>query len=134
MASWIKYILIISAIIGVLVFTIFAGLKNQANVTSTQEVDIGLTTTNVGEVRDNLNNIMNREEAVAEMILEVATTQKNHKGDTLVEYVFLDSDGEPTDDEKRIESIQFVVKLLDSKNNVQSVSTERIEINKLGGF
>jgi len=132
LASWIKYTLLISAIIGILVFAIFAGLKHQANVTSTQEIDIGLTATNVGEIRENLSNIMNREEAITEMLLEVAKTQKNHKGDTLVEYVFLDESGNPTDDEEKMQSIQFVVKLLNDKNDVISISTERIELDVKG--
>lgn len=129
MASWMKYSIIIAFILGVLVFTVFAGLNHQANVTSTQEVDIGLSTSNVGLVREDLTSFLSRDEAIAEVLSEIAMTQKEHDGETLVEYVFLDEAGNPTDDEEKMMSIQFVVKLLNDKNDVISISTERIELD-----
>lgn len=124
-----KYSIIIAFILGVLVFTVFAGLNHQANVTSTQEVDIGLSTSNVGLVREDLTSFLSRDEAIAEVLSEIAMTQKEHDGETLVEYVFLDEAGNPTDDEGKMMSIQFVVKLLNDKNDVISISTERIELD-----
>lgn len=132
MASWIKYLIIISFVLGVLVFAIFAGLFHQANVTSTQEIDTGLATSNVGLIREDFSSLLTKDEAIAEVLSEVATTQKEHKGDTLVEYVFLDESGNPTDDEEKMQSIQFVVKLLNDKNDVISISTERIELDVKG--
>jgi len=133
LSSWIKYFLLIAFIVGVLVFTIIFGLRHQANVTSTQEMDVGMVTANVGKIREDLTSSMIREEAIAEMLTEVATTQKNHDGETLVEYVFLDEDDKPTSDESKIKSIQFVVKLLGKNDKVLSTSTERIEIHEMKG-
>lgn len=131
--SWIKYFLIISFIVGALVFAIFAGLKHQANVSSTQDVDIGLKASNVGLIREDMSTLINRDEAVAETFAEIASNQKNYEGDTLVEYVFLDKDGNPTDDEEKINSIQFKVQLVNKKGKVESTSIERVELHKLGG-
>ncbi|RKJ25528.1 hypothetical protein D7X33_43520, partial [Butyricicoccus sp. 1XD8-22] len=62
-----------------------------------------------------------------------ADSHKNHKHETLISYVFLDDGGNVTNNENNIKSVQFEVKLLNEKGEVQSISTERIEVDSLLG-
>lgn len=117
----------------IIVFVSLVSLKHQSNVVSTQDVDFGLSTINVGDARNSLDGVMTKDAIVSNLLLKIADSHRNHEHETVVDYVFLDENDNPTNDDNEIKSVQFEVKLLNRQGEVESISTERIEINSLLG-
>lgn len=106
-------------------------MKHQGNITSTQNVGLGMSVLNVGEARESLSATMNKEALEANLLLHIAEEQKNHEHGTKISYVFLDKNGNVTSDLDDIESVQYQVELLNKNGEVISISRERIEIHSL---
>lgn len=131
--SWIKQIFIIFFFVSIIVFIELVATKHQSNITTTQDVEFALSTVNVGEARESLEGNMTKDAIVSNLLLKIADAHKDHKYETVIDYVFLDENGNVTNDEDKIKSVQFEVKLLNKKGQVESISKERIEINSLIG-
>lgn len=129
--SWVKYFPIIALTTFVIVFLAFIAMKHQGNITSTQNVGLGMSVLNVGEARESLSATMNKEALETNLLLHIAEEQKNHEHDTKISYVFLDKNGNVTSDLDDIESVQYQVELLNKNGEVISISRERIEIHSL---
>lgn len=130
MASWIKY-----TIIGVFFFTVIlwianVGIRHSSNVTATQEIQVGAKSAQVGEMRVNATNVLDKKALVANLILEVAKTHKEQGKDVKVDYVFLDENGNVTTEDNKIKGVQFKVSILDKNGKVLSTSTERVSLEK----
>lgn len=129
--SWVKYFPIIALTTFVIVFLAFIAMKHQGNITSTQNVGLGMSVLNVGEARESLSATMNKEALEANLLLHIAEEQKNHEHGTKISYVFLDKNGNVTSHLDDIESVQYQVELLNKNGEVISISRERIEIHSL---
>ncbi|WP_047980658.1 hypothetical protein [Ornithinibacillus contaminans] len=130
MASWIKYMLFGLLFVGGCIVVAFATTRHASNVTSTQEVQVAIESSEVGTIRESATNVLDKEALVANLILEVVNTHKEKGKDIRIDYVYLDEDGNVTKAEKRIESVQFTVHVLDDKKKVVSSSTQRIALQK----
>lgn len=129
--SWVKYFPIIALTTFVIVFLAFIAMKHQGNITSTQNVGLGMSVLNVGEARESLSATMNKEALEANLLLHIAEEQKKHEHGTKISYVFLDKNGNVTSHLDDIESVQYQVELLNKNGEVISISRERIEIHSL---
>ncbi|TES47182.1 hypothetical protein E2L07_19255 [Halalkalibacterium halodurans] len=91
------------------------------------EIETTLKTANVGDLRDNQNNIsISKKDVVANLITEIVNTQKDHGKDLRIQYVFLDVNESITEIEKEITSVQFKVEILDEKGRVASTVERRL--------
>lgn len=129
--NWVKYWPFAMLFIVVLVILAFILMKHQSNITSAQNVDMGMSTLNVGQARESLSATMNKDALEANLLLHIAEEQKEHGNDTRISYVFLDKDGNVTSDLDDVESVQYQVELLNKKGDVISVTRERIQIHSL---
>lgn len=120
-------------IVATIVVIVLFGLIHQTNIISTQDVDLDLASVNVGEARETLSTTLDKETIVSNLLLKISESHTNHKHDTSVSFAFLDENGNVTEDEEEIKSVQFKVELLNKDGQVQSVSRERIEIDSLVG-
>lgn len=130
MTSWIKYLFIGLIFLCGTLFVANVGLRHNSNVTTTQEVELALKSSQVGELRENATNVSDKEALVANLIMEIASTEKEQGKDMKIDYVFLDHNGNPTQQDNNIESVQFRVKILDDDGEVISTSTQRVSLSK----
>lgn len=128
--AWLKYFGSAVVLMGLVVFIYFVSLNHQANLGSTQDVELMTATSNVGELRDGELNL-SRGDIEMMLLLQVAETQKGEQDRTRVNFVFLDENDTPTNNDNEIASVQFEVEYLNKDDKVTSNSVERIEINEL---
>lgn len=128
--AWLKYFGSAVVLMGIVVFIYFVSLNHQANLGSTQDIEVLATTSNVGELRNSELNL-SREDIEMKLLLQVAETQKGEQAKTRVNFVYLDENNVPTNNDSDIVSVQFEVEYLNKDDKVTSNSVERIEINKL---
>lgn len=129
--NWIKYFAIMIVFLIVIIVAGYVSFKHQLNVTSTQNVGLGLSTLNVGEARESLSSTMNREALEANLLLHIAEEQKEHNYDTRISYVFLDNEGNITSELDDVKSVQYQVELLGENGKTISTTRERIEVHSL---
>lgn len=130
MSSWIKYIFIAIIFVAVTLMVTVTSTRHSTNVTATQEVQLALKSSELGTIRENATNALDKKALVANLVLEVIKAEKEKGNNIKIDYVFLDSGGNVTEDENAIESVQFKVSLLNKDNEVLSTSTQRIALNK----
>lgn len=130
MFSWVKYLLMISIFIVSAIMVVQAGFQHESNVHATQEVQGILKSSIVGELRENSSAIVDKKSVLTNLIIDIARSEKENGNDIQIDYVFLDSSGQITEDEHEIAGIQYVVKLL-KDGDIKSSSTERIMLSKL---
>lgn len=131
MTNWIKYTLIGAIFIFFTVVVTFISVKHVTNITATQEVDVALKSTEVGTAREMATNALDRQALVANLILEITQAHKEQGQDISIDYVFLDKNGNKTQDDSQIESVQFRVNLLDEDGEIESSSTQRVGLKLL---
>lgn len=131
MANKFKFFIIWVMFFAVIVFMVFTVTRHEANVASTQDVEVALKSSMVGAMRDSATNALDKKALVANLVLEVVKTQKGQGKNIKIDYVFLDKNGNPTEDDTKIDSVQFKVSILDGNNNVVSSSTQRIALKKI---
>ncbi|GAE93080.1 hypothetical protein JCM21714_2117 [Gracilibacillus boraciitolerans JCM 21714] len=132
MISWIKYLVIGGVIFvsGIILITNAGGVRHSTNVTATQEVQIATKSAQIGgEMRENTDNKIDKKAIVNNMILDIAKTHKEQGKDIEVDYMFLDGSGNKTSNDDNIESVQFLVKIMD-KGKIISRSEQRIDLKK----
>lgn len=131
MTNWIKYLIIIAVFIfGAVAITVI-GTRHNSNITATQEVEVALESSQIGQMRENATIAIDKQAIVANLLMEVANSYKGKEDELKIDYIFLDGSGNQTNDSDSIESLQYRVQLLDSNNEVLSTSTQRIGLNKL---
>lgn len=131
MTNWVKYLIIIAVFIFGAVSITFIGTRHNSNVTATQEVEVALESSQIGQMRESATIAIDKQAIVANLLMEVAKTHKGKEDELKIDYVFLDGSGNQTNNDENIESIQYRVQLLGSNNEVLSTSTQRIGLNKL---
>lgn len=129
--SWFKYFLLAIFFLALIVFIYFAVLKHNANISSTQDIEFVNSAIDVGKAREGTEISISKDLMISNLLLQVAETQKGNHHTTEVEYVLLDENNNPTNDETEIRSIQFNVNLLNKNGKTISNSVEKIEINSL---
>src|SRR5690554_6750870 len=107
--QWLKYVVVGFGIVFVIVIAGFLYNQHSTNVTTIQEVDTLLKVNETGKSRDLQEGRLSKDEVIADIIKELVEVQKSHENDLRINYVFLDEEGEATEDEVLIESIQFEV-------------------------
>lgn len=131
MTNWLKYLIIIAVFIFGVVSIAIIGTRHDGNVTATQEVEVALESSQIGQMRESATIAIDKQAIVANLLLEIANTYKGKEDELKIDYVFLDGSGNQTNNDNTIESVQYRVQLLDSNNEVLSTSTQRIGLNKL---
>lgn len=129
MASMYKYLLIFGVFIIAFVLIAFITLRQESNLAATQEISPTIQSAKVGEIRENATNAIDKKALVANFIMDTVRTHKNKGEEVSVDYVFLDGNGNPTENEKDIKSVQFKVNIL-HKGDVVSTSYQRISLTK----
>lgn len=130
MVSWIKYTIIGLIFVVAILWVSNIGIRHATNVSAIQEVKIGTESAKVGEMRNSATNVLDKEALVANLLLEVTKAHKEQGKDIKVDYVFLDKNGNETEDENEIKSIQFKISILDDDGSVLSTSTQRTSLVK----
>ncbi|GLY12882.1 hypothetical protein [Pseudobacillus badius] len=105
-----------------------------ATTRTTSEVDFLAETIAAGMIRGEVEESkdfqhFDKEELVSNMVATVAATQKNHGYDIDLEYIFLDEKGKVTEQEEKIQGIQFRVQLKDQSGTVKGTSEKRLALN-----
>ena len=131
LSNWIKYLIFSLLFVVVSIFIIFVSVRHQTNIISTQEVEGALPSVSIGDVRTDDSVNLDLDSLVSNVLLSIANSHKEQGKDIQVDYVFLDGDGNVTNDDVDIQSIQFEVKLLGKNERVESTSRENIEIDYL---
>lgn len=129
MSNWIKYLIFSLLFVVVAIFIIFVSVRHQTNIISTQEVEGALPSVSIGDTRTENAVSLDLDSLVSNVLLSIANSHKEQGKDIQVDYVFLDGDGNVTNDD--VQSIQFEVKLLGKNGRVESTSRENIEIDYL---
>jgi hypothetical protein len=130
MSSWIKYMVIGMIFFVAILWISNIGIRHAANVSSIQEVQVGTESAKVGNMRESATNALDKQALVANLLLEIAKTQKEQGKDIKVDYVFLDEDGNITNKDNDIKSVQFRIQILDKDGSVLTSSTQRTTLVK----
>lgn len=129
MASWYKYAIFFAIFIVAFVMIASITLRQESNLAATQEVSPTMQSAKVGEARENATNALDKKALVANFIMETVKTHKHQGEEVTVDYVFLDKNGNVTENENDIESVQFKVNILDD-GKIASTSVQRISLIK----
>lgn len=129
MASWYKYAIFFAIFIVAFVMIASITLRQESNLAATQEVSPTMQSAKVGEARENATNALDKKALVANFIMETVKTHKHQGEEVTVDYVFLDKNGNVTENEDDIESVQFKVNILDD-GQIASTSVQRISLIK----
>lgn len=131
MGNWIKYMIIILPFIVATVLISYQTTRHHVNIASTQEVQaVALQSTNVGEIRTAGVNRLDKKTIATNLIVEIMKKHKVKGQDITIDYVFLDQNGNPTENENTIQSVQFKVSIVDKKGKVVSTSTQNIALDR----
>ena len=135
MLSWIKYVVVSIAVIGLVVFSGYMTTQHTANTRTVAEVEGAIKTALLGESRGlGLESGISKEEFVSTVIASVVETQKNHGKTVKVDYVFLDSSGAATEVDESVKSIQYVIEILGEDGKVQSKAEKHLAIDLVPGL
>lgn len=130
MASWIKYMVIGTIFIVAILWISNIGIRHATNVSAIQEVQVGTESAKIGIMRESATNALDKKALVANLILDIAKTHKEQGKDIKVDYVFLDEDGNITNNDNAIKSVQFRIQILDKDGTVLTTSTQRTTLVK----
>lgn len=131
MTNWFKYTVISLLFVTVMLFMVALTTRGHTNITATQEVEGALQSANVGEIRDNVSDTMDKKTIASNLMLSIAESHKEQNMDVKVNYVFLDDNGSVTENESQINSVQFEVAIIDDEGRVQSRSKQRVALDRL---
>ncbi len=126
MLSWMKYLAILLFFGAIIAVSNHFFTLQKINVTTIQEVDGLLRSVNIGELRSTDHATLQRETMLQELLLSIASSQKNHQSDIRVSYVFLNKDGQVTESEEEIAGVQVKVDTLNKDGEVESSSERRL--------
>lgn len=130
MTSWIKWLIPIILMMGVLIAYGVMNMQTKGNHLSSQEIEVALESALFGELRQGNFDGMSKKEAIGNLISEVTLTQKGIDGPIRVDYVFLDKDNNVTEVEEDITQLQYQIVLLDGKGKeVRSVTAKRVVLD-----
>lgn len=106
------------------------------NTRTSNEFQVMNNTMNVGEVRKNYEDskdisLFDKEELAARALLEMTSIQKNHKLEMKVNYVFLDDEGNATEDDSKIRSIQMKIDYHNALGKVVSSTVNHFKVDEL---
>lgn len=131
MGNWIKYMIIIILIVVATVFLSYQTTRHHANIASTQEVQaVALQSIDLGFARVLGENRLNKKAIITNLILSIAEKHKGQGQNIEIDYVFFDKDGNVTENENLINSVQFKVKIIDKNGKIVSSSTERLVLDR----
>lgn len=108
----------------------YRGLVQNMSTSTTSEVQVLNDVVSVGSIRgefDQRDKVQHfdKEELVANLISQIATSQKTHGFDVEVDYVFLDEAGRITEDEDLIRGVQFRIEYWNWKDGKQYSTAEK---------
>lgn len=129
----VKYFIFGALFIFLIVSAGIVSIKQDSTIRTVENVDVSLEAAQLGALRKNYKQgVIDKEEVVSEIITEISKDAKKHDGDMKIDYVFLDSSGNKTTQEKLIDSIQFRLQLLNKDDEVVSETIQRYSL-KDGG-
>src|SRR5690625_2749580 len=99
MSNWIKYLIFSLLFVVVAIFIIFVSVRHQTNIISTQEVEGALPSVSIGDTRTENAVSLDLDSLVSNVLLSIANSHKEQGKDIQVDYVFLDGDGNVTNDD-----------------------------------
>ena len=135
MLSWLKYVLVSVAVVGLVIFSGYMTTQHTANTRAVAEVDGAIKTALLGESRGlGLESGISKEEFVSAVIASVVETQKNHGKTVKIDYVFLDSSGSATEVDESVKSIQYVIEIVGEDGKVQSKAEKHLAIDLVAGL
>lgn len=135
MATQMKWILpLVLLILFIFFITYTFGVQNKATH-STSEIEVLAETLSVGIIRGEIEegqddfSYFDKEELVANLISKVAEVQNKHKYDIVLDYVFLDREGETTVVDEEIRGLQFRIQYKDQGGKVRGTAERRLALN-----
>lgn len=132
MINWLKYTIIGILIVLVMLFIVIVSTKHQTNITGTQTVDPALKSSEVGSTRNSDNRVsMTKKSIISNLVSDIAKEHNQQDKDIEVEYVFYDKNGNITNNENNVASVQFEVFLIGKNDRVESVSRQHIILDDL---
>lgn len=131
MSSWIKYVVIGIIFVAAVVVVSTFSIRHSTNIASTQEVQLSMKSSETGTIRETATNAIDKEALVANLILETVKAHKKQGKDIRIDYVYLDNDGNITNEDQEIKSVQFKLNLLNDNKEVVSSSTQRVALEKI---
>lgn len=127
-------ILIIALVLGV---AYFSSIQN-INTNTIDGVEVLGDVLNLGTIRTEIDDngnvdgqFFDKDELIANLTSEIISVQKNHPYDIKLDYVFFDEDGEVTENDKDIRSVQFRVQYLNDEGEVKATAEKHLAINQL---
>lgn len=127
-------ILIIALVLGV---AYFSSIQN-INTNTIDGVEVLGGVLNLGTIRTEIDDngnvdgqFFDKDELIANLTSAIISAQKNHPYDIKLDYVFFDEDGEVTENDKDIRSVQFRVQYLNDEGEVKATAEKHLAINQL---
>lgn len=126
-------VLFVALILGIA----YASSIQNINTNTINEVEVLGDTLNLGLIRSEIDEdgnvdeqFFDKEELVSNLIAKITTVQKKHPYDIQLDYVFFDVDGNVTDVDEDIRSVQFRVQYLNEDGKVKATAEKHLVINK----
>lgn len=125
--------IIIIIILLVTVFMYIVYLRQDSLVSATQNVEVTMKSTELGTVRTDATEALDKKAAVTNLALEIAEAYKGTPYDVKVDYAFLDKNGNvvSSNNSKDYESVQFRVSTLDEDGKTVAVSRQRLSLKEI---
>jgi len=139
MSTPVKWLVIFLVGAFAILFVGYTATIQNNDVRTTSEIEtlaenmrLGLIRSQIEQSNDGYEYI-DKEELAAAIASHVARVQKSHGYNVNLYYVFLDKNGQVTEDEKAIRGIQFIVEYVDENGTVKASAERRLEFNVLNG-
>lgn len=137
MSTPVKWLVVFLVATFSILFIGYTATIQNTDVRTTHEVEVLAENMKLGLIRSQIEDsndgyaYIDKEEVVATLASHVARVQKSHGYDVNLHYVFLDKNGNVTEDEKKIRGIQFVVQYVDKNGKIKASAERRLEFNVL---
>lgn len=128
--KWFGWLLLSFVFIGLGFVAYFAIAQQNGNEKTTEEVKTSLKSINLGSAREEGEGTISKKDEVANLVLDVVKAQKNNGKDIDIHYVFFDKNGQTTQDEAKITSVQFLIQLKNEAGDVVSEAAERLSLKE----
>lgn len=135
MSTPLKWFVIFATVAVFVFFIAYRGLIQNSATTTTSEIEVLAESVSVGIIRGEVEESgdtflhFDKEELVANLVSNVATAQKTLGFDVKLDYVFLDNQGNVTENDDLIRGIQFRVQYVDDKGKVKATAEKRLALN-----
>lgn len=132
--KWLYFFIVALLIV---LFVVYFGVVQNTATSSAEDTEGLMPNASVGTIRANAEEgndgykYFDKEELVSSLVANIAESQTNYNYNTNLYYLFLDENGEVTEDEDDMRQIQFLIQYVDDEGEVYGSAERTLSFHTL---